>query len=95
LSTIQKTRRASVGRSGHDLLHQPVERCDAILGFTTTEDSGVVHVKRGDVGPGAAAKILVFDMHRRAGPAILGRMFAAAGLNARLLVGGNDEFIMF
>ena len=83
-----------VGRSCHDLLNQSIKGCNAILGFATAEDPGVVHVERGDVSPSAAAKILVFDVHGRTGSAVLGGMFAAAGLNAGLLIGGDDELIL-
>src|SRR5262249_7563643 len=71
-----------------------VEGCDAILRFVASEDSGVVHIQCGDVGPGAATKVLVFDMHRSAWPAVLRGMLAAARLNARLFVGRNDELVL-
>lgn len=82
-----------VGWSCHDLVDQSIKGCDAIFGFTTAENSGVMHVEGGDIGPGAAAKIFVFDVHGGAGAAVLRGMFAAAGLNTRLLVGRDDELI--
>ena len=60
-----------VGRAGRRLLSQPVERCDVILRFAAARDSGVMHIPRGDVGPGTAAELLVFDMHGSAWPAVL------------------------
>jgi hypothetical protein len=33
------------------------------------KDPGVVNIQTGNVGPGPAARILVLDLHRAAGPA--------------------------
>src|SRR5713101_6964303 len=83
-----------VGRSCHHLLDQPVERCDAILRLTAAEDSGVVYVQRGEVGPGTAAEVLMLDAHGSAGPASLRCMLTATGLNAGFFVGGDHEFVI-
>jgi len=71
------------------LLDQPVKRGDAVLRFTAAKDSGVVDIQPGDIGPGAAAEVLVLDMHRSAWPTGLRGMFAAA-----LLVAAADGAIM-
>src|SRR6188472_1448562 len=54
----------------------------------------MVDVQGSDIGPSAAAEVLVFDVHGGAWPAGLGGMLAATGLNARLFVGGNHELIL-
>jgi len=54
----------------------------------------MVDVQRGDIAPGTATKVLVLDMHRSAWPTGLRDVLAAAGLDAGLLVGGDDEFII-
>jgi hypothetical protein len=70
-------------------------RCNAILGFTAAEDSGVVHVQGGDIGSGAATKVLMLDTHGSMGPAVLGGVLATTALHAGLLIGGDDEPILF
>jgi len=58
-----------VWRSCHDLLDQAVKRLNAVLLFAVAKDPGVVNIQTGNVGPGPAARILVLDLHRAAGPA--------------------------
>jgi hypothetical protein len=76
------------------LLDEPVKRGDAILRFTAPKDSGVVDIQARDIGSGATAKVLVLDMHRSAWPTGLRGMFAAAGLNPGLFIGGDHEFVI-
>jgi len=83
-----------VWRPGHHLFDEPVKGSDTILGFAAAEDAGTVDVQGGDIGPGAAAGVLVLDVHRSTRPAVLGGMLAAAGLNAGLLISGDHEFIV-
>src|SRR5438067_2670965 len=83
-----------IRRPRHHLLDEPVERCDAILGFAATEDSGPVDVQRCDVGPGAATEVLVLDMHGSARTATLCGVFAAASLNAGLFIGRDYELVI-
>src|ERR1043166_9180240 len=83
-----------IGRSSHHLFHQAVERCDAIVRLATAKDSGVMYVQCSDIGPGAAAEVFVFDTHGSVWTAVLCRVLAAAGLNAGLFVGGNDELVL-
>jgi len=54
----------------------------------------VVDIQPGDIGPGAAAEVLVLDMHRSAWPTGLRGVFAAASLNAGLFIGGDHEFVV-
>jgi hypothetical protein len=58
------------------------------------KNSGMVDVQRGDIAPGTATEVLVLDMHGIAWPTGLRDVLAAAGLDAGLLVGGDDEFIV-
>src|SRR5260370_32176405 len=83
-----------VGRWSHHLLDEPVKRCDAILRFTAAKDSGVADIQPGDIGPGAAAEVLVLDMHGSVWPAGVRGMLAAAGLNAGLFIRGDHEFVI-
>ena len=53
-----------------------------------------MHVEAGQIRPGAAAGVLVFDARGRPGARGPGGVLAAAGLNARLLVGRQDEFVV-
>jgi hypothetical protein len=41
------------------LFDEPIERCNAIVGFTAAEDSGVMRLEGSEIGPGAATKVLV------------------------------------
>ena len=84
-----------VGRSSHDLLDEAVKRLDAILLFAATKDPGMVDIQTGDVGPGPAPKVLVLDLHRATRAAGASGVFAAPGLNAGFLVGGDHELIIF
>jgi len=84
-----------VRRAGHDLLDQAIKRRDAVFGLAAAEDSGVMYVERGDVGPGTATKILMLDMHDCARATSLRRVLAAPRLNAGLLICGNDELIIY
>jgi hypothetical protein len=83
-----------IRRSGHHLFDEPVKGGDAILGFTAAKDAGTVDVQGGDISPGAAAGVLVLDVHGSTRPAVLGGMLAAAGLNAGFFIGGDHELII-
>jgi hypothetical protein len=78
----------------HHLLDESVKGCDAILGFTAAKNSGSVDVQCREVGPRTAPKVLVLDMQGSARTATLCGVFAAAGLNAGLFIGGDDEFVV-
>jgi hypothetical protein len=78
----------------HHLFDEPVKRGDAILGFTAAKDTRMVDVQSGDISPGAAAGVLVLDVHRSTRSAVLGGMPAAAGLNAGFFIGGDHELII-
>jgi hypothetical protein len=74
----------------HDLIHQPIEGGDAVTLFASAEDPGAVNVPGSQVGPGAAPRVFVFDVHRLLGTWGQGVMLAQAGLDAGLLVGGDQ-----
>ena len=78
----------------HDVVHQALERRDAGGRLAPAEHLGSVHVQRGQIGPGAAARVFVLHAHRLAGANGQARMHAQARLNAGLLVGGDDELVL-
>ena len=80
--------------SCHHLFDQAVKGGDAILRFTTAKDAGAVDIQGGEIGPGAAAGVLVFDVHGSVRPATVRSMLAPAGLNAGLFIRGDHEFII-
>src|SRR5271157_3009100 len=84
-----------IRRSCHHLLDKPVKGCDAILRFAAPKDSGPVNIQRCDIGPGTTTEVLMLDMHGSARPTTLRDVFAAAGLNAGLFIGGDHELIIF
>lgn len=56
-----------VGRPRHDLLDEAEEGHDAGGGFATANDGGAVNIEGGEVGPSAAAHVLVLDTHDAVG----------------------------
>ncbi len=74
---------------------EAIEGLDAGRALTAAEDLGPVHVQRGQVGPGAAAPVLVLDPHRPARRRRLRDVPTHAGLDAGLLVGADDEVVAF
>src|SRR5947207_2161427 len=84
-----------IRRSCHDLVDQAIKGRDAVLGLATTKDSGMMHIQCGYVGPGAAARILMFNVHGVAGSTSVRGVLAPPRLNAGLLIRGNDELIVF
>jgi hypothetical protein len=84
-----------VGRASHDLLNETVKGCDAGGSFAAAEDTGMMNVESGHIRPGSAATVLMFDAHRAFRRDGQCGMLAAPGLDAGLLVSGNDKFIVF
>src|SRR6185369_11770949 len=82
-----------VGLAGHHLLDEPVERLDAGGVFAAAEHLGAVHVPSRQVGERAAAGVFVLDTHRPARRRWCGGVFADAGLDGGLLVGGDHELV--
>ena len=79
----------------HHLLDQTIKGRDPVFSLATTKDPGVMHVQCGNVGPGSATKIFVFDAHGGAGAASAGGVLAPPRLNTGFLIGRNDELIVF
>lgn len=84
----------SVRGTRHDLVHQPIKRSNPVLGFAATEDSSLMDIERGEVGPSSAALVLMLDPHRATGLANPSRVLAAPGLDTGLLVRRDHEFIV-
>lgn len=82
-----------VGFLVHDLADETIHWGNAGFGFAAAEDFGLMNIPGGKVGPGPLTKILV--LYSRGAIRIWGQsgLFAAASLNARLLVCRNDEVI--
>jgi len=78
----------------HDLIDQSLEGRDAGGCFAATEHPGAMHVQRSQVGPGATASVLVLRAHRLAGSGRQARLDTQPGLDAGLLVGGDDELVL-
>lgn len=85
----------TVGGLVHDLSDEAIERIDAGGLLTTAEDLCSVNVEGSQVGPGASARIFVFDPGGRTRTWRQGRVFSDAGLNAGFLVSADNEFIGF
>jgi hypothetical protein len=83
----------AVGFPRHHLANEPREGSDAGLAFTAAEDSGLMDVPGGQIGPGSLAHVFVLDTHRAAGLWSGTAVSASAGLNAGLLVGADDEIV--
>ena len=78
---------------GHHLGDQSLKRLDARRELTPTEQLGAVHIQRGEIGPGASPRVLVFNPDGLARPRRRRGVDADAGLNARFLVGRDDKLI--
>jgi len=91
----EDTPRIVVGRASHDLLDKTVKGGNAGGRFAAAEDTGTMNVESGDVGPGSATAVFVFDAHRALRRGAQGGMLAPPGLDAGFLVGRDDKFIIF
>ena len=77
------------------MLNQTIKRGDARGSFAAAKDTGTMNVESCDVGLGSATTILMFDAHRALRRRGQGRMLAAPGLDAGLLIGRDDKFVTF
>ena len=75
--------------------NQTTKGCDAGGCFAAAKDTGTMNVESSDVGPRSATTVLMFDAHRALRRGGQRGMLAAPGLDAGLLVGGDDKFITF
>ena len=77
----------------HDFAHKPIHGSNSTFDFTAAEDSCSMDIPGCQLGPGTLAKVLVLNTRGAVGCRRLGRLFAAAGLNAALFIGRNDVVI--
>src|SRR5579859_3466853 len=84
----------AVRLAGHDLADEPAERLDAGPLLTAPEEPGAMDVPGGKVLEGPAALVLELDAHGPTRRRRQRRVTADAGLDARLLVGADDELVV-
>ena len=94
LSTIQDAPCLPIRRAGHNLINEAVKGLDAGRRLAASEDRGLMHIERGQVGPGTPAFVFVFNAHGTTGSGRHARMSAVACLDTRLFVRRNDEFVV-
>lgn len=83
----------AVGSPLHGLVHKPIERSDPVFRFAATEKFCPMNVPGRQVGPSAESAIFMLDSHSGTRPRGQGGVFPASRLDARLLVGAEDELI--
>ena len=82
-----------VGLLAHHLTDKAVDWSNPGLGFATAEDFGAMDIPGCKVGPGSFTKVLVLNSHGSIGSHWQSRLFAAARLDASLLVCRNHKVI--
>ena len=82
--------RRTIGFLSHDLSDQALERRDPVLVLAAAEQPGAVHVPGGQISPRPGPRIFVLDTEWTAGRGRQWGMFAPPGLDAGLLVGGEN-----
>jgi hypothetical protein len=83
----------TLGTAPHDLIHEVIKGCHAILGFATTEDLSAVDIQGSEIGPGPQPLAFVLDSHGQTGLGVQGLMFWGARLDAGLFVRTENELI--
>jgi len=78
----------------HDLGNQAMERLDAGGRLAAAEEFRAMNVHRGQIGPGAAPRVLVLDTSGLSGTGRQGGMLSKACLDAGLLVGGEHKLVV-
>jgi hypothetical protein len=91
----ENSTRFLVWRTLHDLIDEPVEGSDSALSLTTAKQFRPMHVQRRQIGPRSTTLVFMFDFHGRTRSGWQRCVAAATRLNAGLLVGRQDEFIIF
>lgn len=87
----ENTPSGAVGFLTHHLRHQPIKGSDAILGFATAEEFGVVDVPSRDVDQSAPALVLMLDIGGATGADRQRGVLALADLDAGFLVRADNE----
>jgi hypothetical protein len=82
--------RGPIGFRRHDLRDKALEGSDAGLALATPEQSGPMHIQRGEIRQGAGPCIFVLDADRTPRAGGQRAVFAAPGLNAGLLVDAEN-----
>src|SRR5690606_30465917 len=82
-----------VGWLAHDLIDQSLKGLDARGRFAASEQFDPMHVERGEIGPSAAALILVLDAHGHFRCDWQARVSPKPRLDDGLLVGRDDELV--
>ena len=82
-----------VGLLVHDFADEPIHGSYTAFHFAATEDLSAMDIPCCQIGPGTFAEVLVLDARRAVGRRRRRRLFAAAGLNAALCIGGNDVIL--
>ncbi len=76
------------------LIDEPPKRCNARRGLAAPEHFRPVRIERRQISPGPAALILVLHAQGCAGCCGKTWMDTYPGLDAGLLIGGDDEFVL-
>src|SRR5258708_24746525 len=84
-----------VGWSRHHLFDQAIKGHNPVDGLAPAEDSGVVDVQSTKINPSPTTFISILDATSTTRFTRLGWMDTATGLNARLLISTDDQFIGF
>jgi len=82
--------RGPIGFRRHDLRDKTLEGSDAGPALATPEQSGTMHIQRGEVRQGAGPRIFVLDTDRTLGTGGQRAVFAPSGLDAGLLVDAEN-----
>ena len=94
MSTIGEDAPGRAVRLGaHDLLDEPAEGLDPGPWLTAPEELGPMDVPGGQILEGPATLVLVLDAHGPTDRRRQRRVTADPGLDARLLVGTDDELV--
>ena len=75
------------------MFHQAIKGRDAGSRFAAAKNAGVMDIESGDVRPGAATIVFVFDEHGTIRRWRQRCMFAPPGLDAGLFVSRDDIFV--
>jgi hypothetical protein len=79
----------------HDLVDEPIEWINPATFFAAAKQLCPVNVECREIRPGSTAFVLVFDLHGRSRDRRKRSVLAATCLNARLLVGRQNELVIF
>src|SRR4030095_12390342 len=90
----ENTSRLTIGRLGHYVCHQAIERLNPVLRFASTKQFRPVDVEGGQIGPGTTPFVFMLHLHGRSRFWRKRLVFSTTRLDAGLLVGGQDEVVV-